>query len=140
MLAVAFKELDEVPQNPTFEELENGLTFVGLVGMIDPPRPECKVAVATCRQAGIKPVMITGDHIVTATAIAKELGIFVDGDKAITGAELDEMSDEQLDNEVRNISVYARVSPENKIRIVKAWQKKGEVVSMTGDGVNDAPA
>ncbi len=140
VLAVAYKELDEVPANPSFEELENGLTFVGLVGMIDPPRPECKVAVATCRQAGIKPVMITGDHIITATAIAKELGIFLDGDRAITGAELDEMSDEELDREVRNISVYARVSPENKIRIVKAWQKKGEVVSMTGDGVNDAPA
>ena len=140
VLAVAYKELDEVPANPSFEELENELTFVGLVGMIDPPRPECKVAVATCRQAGIKPVMITGDHIITATAIAKELGIFLDGDKAITGAELDEMSDEELDREVRNISVYARVSPENKIRIVKAWQKKGEVVSMTGDGVNDAPA
>ena len=140
VLAVAYKELDEVPANPSFEELEYGLTFIGLVGMIDPPRPECKVAVATCRKAGIKPVMITGDHIVTATAIAKELGIFVDGDRAITGAQLDEMSDEELDREVRNISVYARVSPENKIRIVKAWQKKGEVVSMTGDGVNDAPA
>ncbi len=140
VLAIAYKELDEVPANPSFEELEYGLTFVGLVGMIDPPRPECKVAVATCRQAGIKPVMITGDHIITATAIAKELGIFVEGDKAITGAMLDEMSDEELDKEVRNISVYARVSPENKIRIVKAWQKKGEVVSMTGDGVNDAPA
>ncbi len=140
VLAIAYKELDEVPANPSFEQLEYGLTFVGLVGMIDPPRPECKVAVATCRRAGIKPVMITGDHIITATAIAKELGIFVDGDKAITGAQLDEMSDEQLDEEVRNISVYARVSPENKIRIVKAWQKKGEVVSMTGDGVNDAPA
>ncbi len=140
VLAIAYKELDKIPENPSFEELENGLTFVGLVGMIDPPRPECKVAVATCRKAGIKPVMITGDHIITATAIAKELGIFVDGDKAITGAELDEMSDEELDREVVNISVYARVSPENKIRIVKAWQKKGQVVSMTGDGVNDAPA
>ena len=140
VLAVAYKELDAIPEKPSFDELEYGLTFVGLVGMIDPPRPECKVAVATCRQAGIKPVMITGDHIVTATAIAKELGIYLDGDKAITGAELDEMSDEELDREVRNISVYARVSPENKIRIVKAWQKKGEVVSMTGDGVNDAPA
>ena len=140
VLAVAYKELDSIPEKPTFEELENGLTFIGLVGMIDPPRPECKVAVATCRQAGIKPVMITGDHIITATAIAKELGIFVDGDKAITGAELDKMSDEELDKEVVNISVYARVSPENKIRIVKAWQKKGQVVSMTGDGVNDAPA
>ena len=140
VLAIAYKELDKVPENPSFEELENGLTFIGLVGMIDPPRPECKVAVATCRGAGIKPVMITGDHIITATAIAKELGIFIDGDKAITGAELDEMSDEELDREVINISVYARVSPENKIRIVKAWQKKGQVVSMTGDGVNDAPA
>ncbi len=140
VLAVAYKELDEVPAKPTFEDLEYGLTFVGLVGMIDPPRPECKVAVATCRKAGIKPVMITGDHIVTATAIAKELGIYLDGDKAITGAELDEMSDEELDREVKNISVYARVSPENKIRIVKAWQRKGQVVSMTGDGVNDAPA
>ena len=140
VLAIAYKELDEIPENPSFEELENGLTFIGLVGMIDPPRPECKVAVATCRQAGIKPVMITGDHIITATAIAKELGIFVDGDKAITGAELDQMNDEELDKEVVNISVYARVSPENKIRIVKAWQKKGQVVSMTGDGVNDAPA
>ena len=140
VLAIAYKELDSIPETPSFDELENDLTFVGLVGMIDPPRPECKVAVATCRQAGIKPVMITGDHIVTATAIAKELGIFVDGDKAITGAELDEMSDEDLDREVETISVYARVSPENKIRIVKAWQKKGQVVSMTGDGVNDAPA
>ena len=140
VLAVAYKELSEIPANPTFEELENDLTFIGLVGMIDPPRPECKIAVETCRKAGIKPVMITGDHIVTATAIAKELGIFVPGDRAITGAELDEMSDEELDNNVRFISVYARVSPENKIRIVKAWQKKGEVVSMTGDGVNDAPA
>ena len=140
VLAIAYKELDKIPENPSFEELENGLTFIGLVGMIDPPRPECKVAVATCRQAGIKPVMITGDHIITATAIAKELGIFVDGDKAITGLELDQMSDEELDREVVNISVYARVSPENKIRIVKAWQKKGQVVSMTGDGVNDAPA
>ncbi len=140
VLAVCYKELETVPENPTFEQLENGLTFVGLVGMIDPPRPECKVAVETCRMAGIKPVMITGDHIVTATAIAKELGIFIDGDKAITGSTLDEMSDVELDKEVAKISVYARVSPENKIRIVKAWQKRGEVVSMTGDGVNDAPA
>lgn len=140
VLAVCYKELEAVPENPTFEQLENDLTFVGLVGMIDPPRPECKVAVETCRTAGIKPVMITGDHIVTATAIAKELGIFTDGDRAITGSTLDEMSDEELDKEVVNISVYARVSPENKIRIVKAWQKRGEVVSMTGDGVNDAPA
>ncbi|MBQ6847432.1 MAG: cation-translocating P-type ATPase [Clostridia bacterium] len=140
VLAVAIKEIDSVPQTLTSDDLENGLTFIGLVGMIDPPRPEAKDAVALCRKAGIKPVMITGDHVITAAAIAKELGIMVDGDKAITGAELDAMSDEELDREIANISVYARVSPENKIRIVKAWQKKGQVVSMTGDGVNDAPA
>ena len=108
--------------------------------MIDPPRPEAKAAVEVCRKAGIRPVMITGDHVVTASAIAKELGILRDGDRAITGTELDAMSDDELDAQVENISVYARVSPENKIRIVKAWQKKDQVVSMTGDGVNDAPA
>ena len=140
VLAVAYKEIDEIPANPTSDELEAGLTFMGLVGMIDPPRPEAKEAVAVCRKAGIKPVMITGDHVVTASAIAKELGILVDGDRAITGAELDAMNDDQLDANVEKISVYARVSPENKIRIVKAWQRKGQVVSMTGDGVNDAPA
>ena len=140
VLAVGYKEIEEIPASPTSEELENGLTLMGLVGMIDPPRPEAKAAVATCRKAGIKPVMITGDHVVTASAIAKELGIMQKNDRAITGAELDAMTDEQLDKEVENISVYARVSPENKIRIVKAWQRKGQVVSMTGDGVNDAPA
>lgn len=140
VLAVGYKAIDAVPENPTSEELENGLILLGLVGMIDPPRPEAKVAVATCRKAGIKPVMITGDHVVTASAIAMELGIMQLDDKAITGAELDAMTNEQLDKEVENISVYARVSPENKIRIVKAWQRKGQVVSMTGDGVNDAPA
>ena len=140
VLAVGYKFLEKAPEDPTSEELENGLTLLGLVGMIDPPRPEAKAAVATCRQAGIKPVMITGDHVVTASAIAKELGILEDGDKAITGAQLDAMTEEQLDQEVEHISVYARVSPENKIRIVKAWQRKGQVVSMTGDGVNDAPA
>ena len=140
VLAVGYKFLEEAPEDPTSEELENGLTLLGLVGMIDPPRPEAKAAVATCRQAGIKPVMITGDHVATASAIAKELGILGDGDKAITGAQLDAMTEEQLDQEVEHISVYARVSPENKIRIVKAWQRKGQVVSMTGDGVNDAPA
>ena len=140
VLAVGYKEIDTVPTSPTSEELENGLTFMGLVGMIDPPRPEAKAAVAVCRKAGIKPVMITGDHVATASAIAKELGILEDGDKAITGAELDAMTEEQLDKEVEHISVYARVSPENKIRIVKAWQRKNQVVSMTGDGVNDAPA
>ena len=140
VLAVGYKFLEKAPEDPTSEELENGLTLLGLVGMIDPPRPEAKAAVATCRQAGIKPVMITGDHVVTASAIAKELGILGEGDKAITGAQLDAMTEEQLDQEVEHISVYARVSPENKIRIVKAWQRKGQVVSMTGDGVNDAPA
>ena len=140
VLAVAYKEIDEVPENPTSEELESGLTFMGLVGMIDPPRPEARDAVTVCRRAGIKVVMITGDHVITASAIAKDLGILQEGDRAITGAELDAMSDDELDAVVADISVYARVSPENKIRIVKAWQRKGQVVSMTGDGVNDAPA
>lgn len=140
VLAIGYKEIDTVPQNPTTDELESNLTLMGLVGMIDPPRPEAKLAVETCRKAGIKPVMITGDHVVTASAIAKELGIMQTDDRAITGSELDAMTDEQLDKQVENISVYARVSPENKIRIVKAWQRKGQVVSMTGDGVNDAPA
>ena len=140
VLAVAYKEIDEIPEKITSEELESGLTFMGLVGMIDPPRPEAKEAVAICREAGIKPIMITGDHVVTASAIAKELGILLPGDKAVTGVELDNMSDDELDIALESISVYARVSPENKIRIVKAWQRKGQVVSMTGDGVNDAPA
>ena len=140
VLAVAYKIIDKLPDEITTETLESDLTFMGLVGMIDPPRPEAKVAVATCREAGIKPIMITGDHVVTASAIAKELGIYVEGDRAITGVELDKMSDEELSSVLESISVYARVSPENKIRIVKAWQRKGQVVSMTGDGVNDAPA
>ncbi len=140
VLAVGYKVIDAIPGEPTSENLENGLTLMGLVGMIDPPRPEAKAAVATCRRAGIKPVMITGDHVVTARAIAKEIGIYEDGDRAVTGAELDAMTEEELDQNVESISVYARVSPENKIRIVKAWQRKGKVVSMTGDGVNDAPA
>lgn len=139
VLAIAYKMLDSEPA-ADFETLENGLTFMGLVGMIDPPRPEAKAAVALCRKAGIKPVMITGDHVITASAIARQLGILTENDKAITGAELDEMDDAALDKEVEHIAVYARVSPENKIRIVKAWQKKGKIVSMTGDGVNDAPA
>lgn len=140
VLAIAYKEIEEVPGEPSSDELENGLTFMGLVGMIDPPRQEAKAAVAVCCKAGIKPVMITGDHVVTASAIARALGIMQEGDKAITGAELDAMTDSELDEQVESISVYARVSPENKIRIVKAWQRKGQVVSMTGDGVNDAPA
>lgn len=140
VLAVAYKIIDTAPEKPTSQEFENGLTFMGLLGMIDPPRPEAKKAVETCRKAGIKPVMITGDHIITASAIAEEIGIKLESDKAITGAELDDMTDRELDEQVENIAVYARVSPENKIRIVKAWQRKGKVVSMTGDGVNDAPA
>ena len=140
VLAVCYKYIDEIPESLTSENLENGLTFLGLVGMIDPPRPEAKEAVRICRKAGIKPVMITGDHVVTASAIARELGILLDGDMSITGSELDKMTDAELDNVVENISVYARVSPENKIRIVKAWQRRDQVVSMTGDGVNDAPA
>ena len=140
VIAVAYKELEQMPEQITPETLEKDLTFLGLVGMIDPPRPEAKVAVATCRKAGIKPVMITGDHVITASAIAKELGILGESDKAITGAELDAMNDSELDSQIENIAVYARVSPENKIRIVKAWQRKNQVVAMTGDGVNDAPA
>lgn len=140
VIAIAYKIIDKLPENPTIEDLEKDLEFLGLVGMIDPPREEAKEAVTICRQAGIKPVMITGDHIVTASAIAKQIGIMQDGDGAITGFELQQMSDEELNNKVRSISVYARVSPEDKIRIVKAWQAQGEVVSMTGDGVNDAPA
>ena len=140
VLAVAYKVIDKVPEDMTSTALENGLTFMGLLGMIDPPRPEAKEAVALCRKAGIKPVMITGDHVITASAIAKALGIMEEGDMAITGAELDAMSEEELNSKITKISVYARVSPENKIRIVKAWQRKGQVVSMTGDGVNDAPA
>ena len=140
VLAVAYKEIDEIPISPTSKLLETGLTFMGLVGMIDPPRSEARDAVTVCRTAGIKPVMITGDHVLTASAIAKELGILLDGDDAITGKELALMSETELNECVRTISVYARVSPSDKIRIVRAWQRQGEVVAMTGDGVNDAPA
>lgn len=140
VLGVAYKDITEVPAELTSEDLENNLTFVGLVGMIDPPRQEVKAAVEQCYEAGIRPVMITGDHKLTAVAIAKELDIFRDGDLALTGAELDLMPQEILEEEVTKYSVYARVSPEHKMRIVKAWQAKGMVVAMTGDGVNDAPA
>ena len=138
-IAVAYKTVGELTPS-VIEDLEKDLTFMGVVAMIDPPRPEAKEAVSLCKSAGIKTVMITGDHVTTAAAIAKELGILNEGERAITGAQLDEMSEEELSSCVRDISVYARVSPENKIRIVKAWQAKGEVVAMTGDGVNDAPA
>ena len=140
VLAIAYKKIDSVSDSPTCDELESSLTFMGLVGMIDPPRPEAKEAVKICKKAGIMPVMITGDHIITASAIAKELGILDDNSRAITGAELDQMTDDELFDQVSKISVYARVSPENKIRIVKAWQSKNQIVAMTGDGVNDAPA
>ena len=140
VIAVAYRELDTIPPELTSEQIEDDLTLLGLVGMIDPPREEAKAAVALCKKAGIKPVMITGDHITTACAIAEQLGIRADGDDALTGSELDALPFGELDKRVKNISVYARVSPENKIRIVKAWQKRGNIVSMTGDGVNDAPA
>ncbi len=140
VLAMAYKELDHEPTKKEINELENDLTFIGMVGMIDPPRDEAKDAVAKCKTAGIKAVMITGDHKITATAIAKELGILQDESEAITGHELEEMSDEDLTKNIRKYSVYARVSPEHKVRIVKAWQANGEIVAMTGDGVNDAPA
>lgn len=140
VLAIGYKEISEFPQEISPESIEKDLIFMGLVGMIDPPREEAKEAVSLCIRAGIKPVMITGDHVVTARAIASQIGIYKEGDKAITGSELDKMTDSELDQEIEHISVYARVSPENKIRIVRAWQRKGQVVSMTGDGVNDAPA
>ncbi len=141
VLACGYKDIEKLPNgNPTSEELETGLTFVGLVGMIDPPRMEVKDAVAQCYGAGIRPVMITGDHKLTAVAIARELDIFRPGDLAITGEDLDFMPQELLEQDVDKFAVYARVSPEHKMRIVKAWQKKGMVVAMTGDGVNDAPA
>lgn len=141
VLGCAYKDLPELPRGELDSaRLESDLTFVGLIGMIDPPRMEVKDAVAQCYAAGIRPVMITGDHKLTAVAIAKELNIFRDGDLAITGEDLDFMPQDMLEREVENFSVYARVSPEHKMRIVNAWQKKGMVVAMTGDGVNDAPA
>jgi Ca2+-transporting ATPase len=140
VLAVAKKEIDSIPGQVTDESLEKGLTFVGMLGMIDPARPEVIDAVKKCRTAGIRPVMITGDHKITAVAIAEEIGLFNEGDKALTGSDLEKISDEELYRDVHKYSVYARVAPEHKVRIVKAWQSHGEVVSMTGDGVNDAPA
>lgn len=140
VLAMAYKDLPEVPQNVEIGKLENGLIFIGLLGMIDPARPEVVEAVAKCKTAGIRPVMITGDHKSTAMAIAKEIGIYNEGDIAITGAELEKLSEEEFTENVAKYSVYARVAPEHKVRIVKAWQSHDEVVAMTGDGVNDAPA
>ena len=140
VLAMGYKELDHMPSDEEMKNIESDLIYVGMVGMIDPPREEAKVAVEKCKTAGIKTVMITGDHKITATAIAKSLGILENESEAITGAELEEMSDEDLAKNIRKYSVYARVSPEHKVRIVRAWQKNGEIVAMTGDGVNDAPA
>lgn len=140
VLAMAYKESPEAPQQVTIGELESGLIFTGLLGMIDPARPEVLDAVARCNTAGIRPVMITGDHKTTALAIAREIGIYKDGDVAITGAELERLTDEEFAETVSKYSVYARVAPEHKVRIVKAWQSHQEVVAMTGDGVNDAPA
>ena len=140
VLAMAYRDLPEAPRDVHFGELEEGLIFIGLLGMIDPARPEVIDAVAKCNTAGIRPIMITGDHKSTAMAIAREIGIYREGDIAITGTELETISDEELRNNISNYSVYARVAPEHKVRIVKAWQSHNEVVAMTGDGVNDAPA
>ena len=140
VLACAYKEIDHLPDKEEMKTIENDLIFIGMVGMIDPPREEAKKAVEKCKTAGIKTVMITGDHKITATAIAKKLGILENEEEAITGSELEKMSDEELEKNVRKYSVYARVSPEHKVRIVRAWQKNGEIVAMTGDGVNDSPA
>lgn len=141
VLAFAIREYPDAQTCPelTLED-EHDYTFIGLISMIDPPREESKKAVADAKRGGIRTVMITGDHKVTATAIAKQIGIFEEGDIALSGVELDNMSDEELDKKLERVSVYARVSPEHKIRIVSAWQRKGKIVSMTGDGVNDAPA
>ena len=140
VIAVGYVTYDEEPQDISSEALEKDLRLIGLIGMIDPPRPESKGAIKRAKKAGIKTVMITGDHVVTASAIAKELGILNDPSEALSGSELHQLSDEELDARVKSLSVYARVTPEDKIRIVKSWQRTGAVVAMTGDGVNDAPA
>ena len=140
VIAVAYKDVDSLPNKIDSENIENNLTFLGLIGMIDPPREGVKEAVKTCQNAGIKTVMITGDHLETAKAISKNLGILGLNDRAITGQELDKMTQGQLEKNIKEYSVFARVTPEHKVRIVKAWQKNGAVVAMTGDGVNDSPA
>ena len=140
VIAIAYKDVDVLPNRIDTWTIENDLTFVGLLGMIDPPREGVKEAVKTCKKAGIKTVMITGDHIATATAIARKLNILGKDDKAMTGQELEKMSQKQLEENIKDYSVFARVTPEHKVRIVKAWQKRGAVVAMTGDGVNDSPA
>ncbi|MBQ3870575.1 MAG: calcium-translocating P-type ATPase, PMCA-type [Clostridia bacterium] len=140
VLACAYKDLDGLPADTSPEKIENDLIFIGLYGMIDPVRPEVKASIAECREAGIRPIMITGDHIRTAVAIAKELTIIKDESEAITGAQLDKISDEEFSEEVTKYSVYARVQPEHKVRIVNAWRARGMITAMTGDGVNDAPS
>ena len=140
VLACAMKKLDAVPEDQSPASLEHDLIFLGLAGMIDPVRPEVKDAIKECRGAGIRPIMITGDHIDTAVAIGKELGIVSSRDEAITGAELDKLSDEEFQKKIKKYSIYARVQPEHKVRIVKAWQQAGMITAMTGDGVNDAPS
>lgn len=140
VLGFAYKEMDHKPNKEELENIENDLIFIGMLGMIDPPREEAKHAVEKCKTAGIKTVMITGDHKITAMAIAKQLGILENKNEALTGEELEKISDEELTKNIRKYSVYARVSPEHKVRIVKAWQANGEIVAMTGDGVNDSPA
>ena len=140
VIAVGYKDLDRLPNKVDSFTIENNLNFVGLLGMIDPPREGVKEAVETCKKAGIKTVMITGDHIATAKAIAEKIGILSKKDKAITGEELDKLNQETFEKEIQNYTVFARVTPEHKVRIVKAWQKNGAVVAMTGDGVNDSPA
>ena len=140
VIAVAYKDLDVLPSKIDSQSIENNLTFVGLIGMIDPPRKGVKEAVQVCKNSGIKTVMITGDHLETAKAIAKDLGILEQRDLAITGQELDKMTQNQLEKNIKKYSVFARVTPEHKVRIVKAWQRNGAVVAMTGDGVNDSPA
>ena len=140
VLAIAYKYMDELPSDISAASIEEGLTFVGMVGMIDPPREEARLAVAQCRRAGIKPVMITGDHALTASAIATQLGIMTTGNRVLTGAEVERLTDDELREQCGSVAVFARVAPEHKVRIVKAFQQRGNVVAMTGDGVNDAPA
>lgn len=137
MLAVVYRPLEQMQD--CSPELENSGIFLGMAAMLDPPRPESKMAVLTAKKAGIHPVMVTGDHPVTAFAVAKKLGIWEPGDLVVTGQELDQMTDAELDRKLSSAAVYARVSPEHKIQIVEAWQRRGQIVAMTGDGVNDAP-
>jgi Ca2+-transporting ATPase len=140
VLAMAYKDSETAVDNPNPADTENDLIFLGLVGMIDPPRQEVRDAIKVCKDAGIRPVMITGDHRDTAAAIAIDLGIIKDYSEVISGSELDKISDQDFLQQVHQYSVYARVSPEHKVRIVNAWRQNGKIVAMTGDGVNDAPA